>query len=157
MGYEIKLFVGRSSHGGSEEVLRSKVAVLEDDVAYFPYERTEDGGYRYTGRTEIYFQVYGMVALCSPGRDSHLLKLNWKNKESARVCWKFYNGNTEIKEDCYGDIAKPVPVADVIEALEKDFEASKGEYAGEGYRRFRWALGFLKAVDKDSEVMLYGN
>lgn len=151
MGYEIKLFVGKSGYS-SREAKQSKDLMLVDGEVYYPYENDENGFLVYTGRTEIYFQVYGMVDLCCPGNDSELLKLDWKNKEAKSVCWFFYHtdGNLEVRKDRYGDIAKPVPVADVIAALEKDYEA-------EEYRRFKWALGFLKAVDPDSEVMLYGH
>ena len=156
MGYEIKLVVGKSGFS-SEESAREDVAELDGDTAWFPYKKDAKGNLIKTGRTEIYFSVYGMIDLCKPGSNSELLKLDAKNHESGIVCWSLYLGDKEVKEDSYGDIFKPVPIAAVIKALEKDLEVSKDEYSDDnGYRRFRWALGFLNAMDDDAEVILYG-
>jgi len=160
MGYEIKLIVGRSGFE-SREIDREGVPVVEDDgEVYYPAKKDEHGGLLFTDRTEIWFQVYGMVELCCPRYDSHLLKLDWKNKESDSKFWQYFLGDTEVTDDKYGDYAKPVPVADVIEALEKDWADSVEEGWGvHGYRRFRWALGFLKSLEDENEahVMLYGH
>ena len=151
MGYEIKLVVGKSGYSGREHK-RSDEAELDGDLAWFPYLKDENDDLIETGRTEIYFRVYGIIELCCPGHESNLLQLDWKNGEADSVVWYYYHtdGNTDVREDNYGDVAKPVPVADVIEALEKDLRE-------EDYRRFRWALGFLREMDDDAEVMFYGH
>lgn len=163
MGYEIKLIVGKSGHSSREHKVQDQ-AVLDDNIAWFPSVKDENDQFIETGRTEIYFSTYGIINLSCPGSQAHLLKLDWKNKEADSVVWYFYeDGNTTVKEDGYGDSPKPVPVAAVIAALEKDFEESKEDYPdsadeqGGGYRRFRWALGFLKAMDDDAEVLLHGH
>jgi len=157
MGYEIKLVVGKSGYS-SREYEQQEQAELDGNLAWFPHKKDDSGHPIETGRTEIYFSTYGIIDLACPGADAHLLKLDWKNKEAGSVIWYFYqSGDTSVKEDGYGDSPKPVPVADVIEALEKDLEESKVDYTEKGYRRFRWALGFLKTMDDDAEVLLHGH
>lgn len=151
MGYETRLYIGKSS-STSDEYERG-VPILDRASVYRPYLKDESDNLIKTGRVETYFMVYAMIDLCKCGHDSHISKVDWKNKDSFRV-WYFYgeDGNNEIKEDSYGDSSKPVPAQTVIEALEKDVKV-------EDYRRFEWALALLKSMTDDKEnieVMFYG-
>ena len=126
MGYETKLVVGMPS------------AHID-----------RDGG--------IYFMVYAEVALCKMGYDANISKLDWKNTSpSPEPYWFYFQGESEDKviEDKYGDRSRPVPIGEVVKALELDV-------ARDDYSRFKWALNLLKAMN-DSEgydglsVMFYG-
>jgi len=114
------------------------------------------------GDNEIFFMVD--VAL-DMGKiyDSHLLNdLPWSNNTPNEKRWYWYaptgDGDTTIKEDMYGDMPAPVPLTDVIAALEKDVEESD-------YRRFKWALSLFKemqdsAVDRPNDeftVLFFGH
>ena len=126
MGYETKLVVGMPS------------AHID-----------RDGG--------IYFMVYAEVAMCKMGYDANISKLDWKNTSpSPEPYWFYFQGESEDKviEDKYGDRSRPVPIGEVVKALELDV-------ARDDYSRFKWALNLLKAMD-DSDgydglsVMFYG-
>lgn len=163
MGYEIKLIVGKASHPCTEYEVEDQ-AILDDNLAYFPTKKDEKGAYIETGRIEVYFQTYAMVDLCCPGPDTHLLKLDWKNTDK-HVVWYFYeDGNTAVKQDGYGDSPQPIPVEEVIEALEKDlveslegYPGSEGDPDSGGYRRFKWAIALLKSMDDDTQVLFHGH
>lgn len=155
MGYELKLYVGKSGHS-SREWKRSEVGKIEGKgqhaYVYYPPLKDENGELIETGRTAIWFDVYAMIDLRKPGYGSHILAIDWRNQESQSAYWYHYGehgGNVETIEDSYGDYPRPVPVAEVIAALEKD--------SIEKYRRFDWALALLRAVPADSEVLFYGN
>jgi len=150
MGYETRMYVGKSGHSNPEFEHETQ-AVLDVDYAYFPLKKDANDKPIPTGRTEIYFDVYAMVDMRKVG-GSNLLKLDWINKESGTVVWYHYGeegGNNPTKEDRYGDYPKPLKICDVIDALEKD--AAEDEY-----RRFNWALALLKDMPEDTEVLLYG-
>ena len=163
MGYEIKLIIGKEGHP-STELKHEDQAILDGNLAYFPIQKDKKGNFIETGRVEVYFQVYAMVDLSKPGIDCHLLKLDWKNTDT-RIVWYFYeDGNTQVKQDDYGDLSKPIPVADVITALKKDFKESLDKYPGfegdpdsGGYRRFKWAIALLKVMDTNTQVLLHGH
>ncbi len=151
MGYEIQLIVGNSASTATREFERQTEPVIcSDGEVWYPLVKDDKGELVHTGRMERYFFVYGMIDLCKPGGDSHLLKLDWRNKDHHRLFWKYYMGTQEVTEDLYGDYAQPLPIKDVIEALEKDS-------AEDDYRRFKWALGMLRAMPKDAEVLFYGH
>lgn len=103
----------------------------------------------------IYFAVYASIDMCKLGSDSSVLALDWQNKNEEGDYWYHFHrsdGDTPTKEDCYGDKPKPVPMKDVIRALEVDI-------GKEEYRRLRWALGLLKEMANDDEnmsVLLFG-
>ena len=148
MGYETKLFIGKSSF--TEDEIAKGDMVISDGEAYKPYLKNDKGEFVKTGKVRTYFMVYAMIDLCKCG-DGNLLNLDWKNKDESRI-WYWYDGDTERTEDCYGDNPKPVSLAAVIDALEKD--------NSERYRRFDWALALLKSMvdDKDEiQVLLYGH
>ena len=126
MGYETKLVVG------------------------MPYTHIDrDGG--------IYFMVYAEVDMCKMGYDANISKLDWKNTStSPEPYWYYFRGESEDKviEDKYGDKSRPVPIGEVIEALEQDV-------ARDDYSRFKWALDLLKSMDDSKgyaglSVMFYG-
>lgn len=125
MGYETQLIVGKDT-GNSYS----------------------DGG--------IYFMVHAHVDMCKMG-DSALFNLPWVNKTPEKEKWYFYSpmgdGDTIVTEDRYGDMPRPVPIADVINTLREDVTKSD-------YRRFKWALALLEAMEKDSpeglSVLLWG-
>jgi hypothetical protein len=151
MGYELKLFAGKSGHS-SREFKCSEVGEIEGSDVYFPALKDENGKYIETGRTAIYFRVYAMLDLCKPGYESNIIKVDWRNKTKDSVYWYHYGahgGNRETRDDSYGDYSRPVPVAEVIAALEKDA-------AADDYHRFSWALAALKAMPADTEVLFYG-
>jgi hypothetical protein len=151
MGYETKLFIGKSCHSGKE--VKKGDLVLEEGEAYKPYLKDDKGNYIHTGREEIYFMVYATIDLCKCGYDSEVLKLDWRNKESDSVVWYFYNGSEETREDLYGESSKPIKIQEVLGALKKD--AKKDDY-----RRFKWAISLLESMVNDSEdleVLFYGH
>jgi hypothetical protein len=134
MGYEVKLLVGHDTdHGLSEE------------------------------KNNHFFMVDVVIDMCKI-YDSHLLNdLPWTNETPDEKRWYWYaptgDDNKVVKEDKYGDVPQPVPLSDVIAALEKDVEKSV-------YRRYRWALSLFKemqgtAVDsnayKEFTVLLFGH
>lgn len=152
MGYETRLIIGRA--GTPSDEIKTGELTISDGEAYRPYLKDEFGRYIKTGRTEVYFMEYASIDLCKCGYDSEISKIDWKNTDK-NIFWYYYgsDGNTPIIEDCYGGKSEPVPIKDVIAALEKDVESSE-------YRRFKWALALLKSMDDDSEeltVMFYGH
>jgi len=105
-----------------------------------------------------YFMIYGTIDMCKLGQHTALYELDWCNKkDSEEPVWGFYaaagDGNTEITKDKYGDTPKPIPIALVIEALEKDAKVSD-------YRRLKWAIALLKSIQEttnDATVLLWGH
>jgi len=100
----------------------------------------------------IWFNDMAEINMCKLGNASHVYDLDQTNK-SSKEHWYFYgsDGDTQIKEDHYGHKFKPVPIKEVISALEKD------DY--QDYRRAQWALALLNAMKDDSEeleVIIYG-
>ena len=92
-----------------------------------------------------WFEKMAVIDLCVLGAPSSLLQLDWKNKnKEPQVYWYLDNGNTQVTEDSYGDIPKPLPIHLVNDAVMKDMASSK-------YRRLGWALGLLEAMEDDPE------
>jgi len=140
MGYEINLMIGKLGLRGPE------------------YERDTDGLYikddhnnlTPTGRTESYFMQYASLDLCKPGYDSHIFNIASTNPDPKEVVY-WYVGDTRITTDRYGEELRPVPILEVLEALQEDDQE---------YRRFRWAVALLESMVDDSEeihVLLYGH
>ena len=127
MGYEIKLYVGESA----------------------TWNKPDENG-----KLEVYFSVWAMVDVCKPSYHSNLTRLSYKNEDPDKS-WYFYgaDGNTPLTKDQYGDRFKPLPIADVIKALQKDTK-------GDDFRRYKWALDTLKSIQKNgganAEVILFG-
>ncbi len=103
-----------------------------------------------------YFMVYGNVDMCKMG-NSELYNLPWKNETPDVAKWYMLpsdgDGDTPVTVDRYGDMFKPFPIEDAITALEMDVAAND-------YRRFKWALAFLKSMKENSNeplsVILWG-
>lgn len=151
MGYEVKLIVGEQCHT-TDKLKRSENGEIEGESVYYPYERDENGEFIKTGIKHTYFMICAEIDLCKIGECnlSKALKVNHdKNHE-----WYWYDGNIETSSDCYGDKPEPISIHDCITALELDSE-------GSDYRRFKWALGMLKAIrDNDGhemQVIWYGH
>lgn len=104
-----------------------------------------------------WFQIMGMVDLCKPGHDSGISKL-CQSIELDKVAQKVYlyapmgDGDTTVGEDCYGVKLKTIPLEIVLDALYADQE-------NDTYRRFKWAIALLEAMQDDLEnleIVLYG-
>lgn len=104
-----------------------------------------------------YFMTYATIDMCKLGQHSALYDLDWCNKkDSDDPVYGFYapagDGDTQITEDRYGDVPKPIPIAKVIKALKKDFMR-------DDYRRIKWAIAMLEAIEASSThvtVLLWG-
>lgn len=98
-----------------------------------------------TGNKTRWFQKMVVIDLCVLGHPSNLLQLDWKNKnERPLVYWYLDDGNTKVTEDSYEDMPKPLPIKAVCDAVTKDI-------ANSDYRRLKWALGLLEAMEDDPE------
>ncbi len=103
-----------------------------------------------------YFMVYAHVDMCRLG-DSALFELPWENNTPDKNKWYFYapcgDGDTQVTEDRYGTRFRPVPLTDVITALEMDTTNTD-------YCRIKWALALLKSIQENSNeeltVILWG-
>lgn len=104
-----------------------------------------------------WFQIMGMVDLCKPGHGSGISKL-CQSIELDKVAQKVYlyapmgDGDTTVEEDCYGVKLKTIPLEIVLDALYADQE-------NDPYRRFKWAIALLEAMQDDLEnleIVLYG-
>jgi hypothetical protein len=160
MGYEIKLIIGRASLLTSDEIKRDLEKPFKDGSGY-EYAKDEKGGYVKTGRKEHYFQVYATLDLCKLGYQEDELNslIARSHKEGARQAKTafhyFYadDGNTQIVEDRYGSKMWPVPVGDVLNAVQRCEDATK-------YRRLMWAIALLTSMKDDPQgvsVMFYGH
>ena len=101
-----------------------------------------------------YFMKYAEVDLCKIGFTSKINELGMFNTDET-TSWYFYStsGEHRITEDCYGSRFNPLPIHEYITKLKEDVENSD-------YRRFKWALALLEAMDTDSEpkyVIAYGH
>lgn len=99
-----------------------------------------DTGQEYDGKK--YFMVVTTIDMCKLGNTS-MDALPWKNKNPYAEMWEWYpptgDGNTPTTCDRYGDYPRPVPLGDVIAAIEKDMTRSD-------YRRLKWAHALLTAI-----------
>lgn len=154
MGYEIKMIIGRSSDNLSDEWKLSN-SPYEDGSGYEP-ERDDTGEIVLTGRKKRWFNVYATIDLCKLGHDEN--PLNTLIRESHGVADEtivnyFYtdDGNTQIKDDKYGESMNPVPLLEVIRAIEK---------TPSDYRRLKWAKDLLESMKdsgEDLSVMFFGH
>jgi hypothetical protein len=91
-------------------------------------------------RTTFLTDITIDLACC--GEDSNITKLAEQSfSVYAQPKIQYFKGDEAINEDSYGSAPSLVPLEKVIEALKKDIKK-------EDYRRFRWALATLEAVDK---------
>lgn len=153
MGYETRLLIGRESSFTSSEIKCGDL-ILEDGEAYRPMIRDDKDGYIKTGRKETLFMIMAEIDLCKCGHNAHIHEVDRINKDENHF-WYWWHGNERAAEDCYGEKLKPVPIADVVVALEKDVADDANDY-----RRFRWALALLYSMKDDPEklsALLYGH
>ena len=117
----------------------------------------EDTG-QYYPATGTFFMDAALIDMYKMGNSS-ILELPRKNDTPDKKRWSWYaptgDGDTPVMEDRYGDIPQPVPIGDVIESLKTDVAT------GAGYRRFKWALALLQAMeatqgDREFKVLVYG-
>jgi len=151
VGYETKLLIGRSSDMTDNEHQLGQPEI-DCDTIYKPYLKDDKGNYLLTGRKRTWFQIYATLDLCKCGGESSVSKIEIENKDELHF-WYWYSGSDDTSEDCYGTKLKPVPIKEVVDALREDVKESE-------YRRFKWALALLEAMQDDSEglsVLLYGH
>jgi hypothetical protein len=150
MGYETELLIGISSSSASDEIKYGEL-IVADEEAYRPMMRNAKNNTIKTGRKETYFSIYATIDLCKCG-GREINNLDRINKDTSHH-WYWYTGNGRTVEDCYGDKLKPVPIIDVINAIEQDSFDND-------YRRFEWALALLNSMKNDTEnlsVLLRGH
>lgn len=158
MGYETKLIVGKACHAMKEWKLTN---VPYSDGSGFEPERDGDGEIVGTGRIEQYFMVMAEIDLCKTDYDGPLHALHKESIKRAKelaanhvVYFYGTDGNTQIKEDLYGDPFSPVRIETVLKVLKTELEIDPD------YRRFKWAAALLESMANDSEeleVIFYGH
>jgi len=152
MGYETRLYVGKSTSLTHDVYKRSDKPEIDGEDVYYPYEKDNEGNLITTGKKSTWFEVMAMIDLCKTGHGSEISKIDFKNTDESHY-WYFYSGNKEIIDDNYGDKSKPIPISVVLEALKKDYQESE-------YRRFKWAIALLESMAEDKEelsVLFYGH
>lgn len=160
MEYEIKMIIGRATDARPE--IERDLSLKFSDGSGHPSKKDEEGQLVKTGRAERYFMVYAELDLCKLGyQDDALNRLIKKSHEDAKRFWSkefcyFYgtDGNTEITEDCYGEHFWPVPIEDVLAAINESIDPK------EPYRRLTWAKALLEVMANDSEkltVLFWGH
>ncbi len=108
----------------------------------------------FEGRT--YFQLVATIDMCKLG-ESALFNLPWVNETPEERRWEWYpptgDGDTSISVDRYDSVPRPIPLIDVLEALEEDIDQ-------DDYRRLKWAYHMLRSMHETSpnefSVMLWG-
>lgn len=151
MGYETKLYIGKSTLVTGFDYKRGEPE-LDGDSVYRPYLKDENNEFIKSGKKATWFEVMAMIDLCKAGYESEIHKIDKKNTDENHF-WYFYENNSEITKDSYGEKLKPVPILTVLEALKKD-----NEY--DPYRRFTWAIALLESMKDDKEelyVLIYGH
>ena len=156
MGYEIKVMLGKPSSHTFPEWKRSSTPYA--DGSGFEPERDENGKPVETGRVMNYFTKYAEVDMCKlGGQDDSLNRLIQHSfslaKQHPDKVYYFYgrDGNSEVTEDRYGARMHPVPLKDLVRALNDlpDLE----------YRRLRWLKALVDSMSDDTEemfAMFYG-
>lgn len=147
MGYETNLLIGKEGFHTTEFKRGPWTITLHESgepEVWKPREKDHGGNYIPTGRNEIFFSVYATVDLCKCGQESAIHRLDRVNKDASKVWYWYENPNQQSKEDCYGDELRPVPISQVLAALEEDCER-------EDYRRLRWARDLLRSMVGDEE------
>lgn len=155
MGYEVKLIIGYAT-SPTPEYKNSEKGEIDGDYIYYPTLKDKNGKDIKTGRQEYTFLTAAEIDLKKIGAGA-LADLVDKNEKQAakdeKNVYKWFNGNTLIEEDCYGKKKIPVPIKDVIKAIETDNT--------ESYRRYDWALALLKSMETTSpgefSVIFYGH
>ena len=138
MGYELRIHIGTATPSYNEP--------LEDEELSF------DQKY---GRSIIEIASFDLSGC---GYDSRIFALKEKAIAAQEDTlaedggWQISTGvvvdNDEFnhREDKYGKPIAAIPLGDVLEALKADFEDSKSDYAGAGYRRFDIAVTLIESI-----------
>jgi hypothetical protein len=90
-------------------------------------------------KTSFFNDITIDLSDCGKSNIAKLAEESFKKDACHKVYW--YEGNETITEDMYGAEPSLVPLAKIIKALKKDIKT-------DDYRRFKWALATLEAVDK---------
>lgn len=156
MGYEIKVYIGKSTSSPMTEWKHTQVPYK--DGSGFEIEYDEKGTPVVTGRLLHHFAVYAMVDLCKPGYQddplNELIALSFRQalERPDRVDYFYASGsNTEVTEDRYGARMSPVPLVALCAALAAMDDLS--------YRRLQWLKALADSMLQDSEqleVMFFG-
>lgn len=160
MGYEITMLVGKPSLSGDE--FERDPENPHEDGSGFAYKMDGHGNPIKTGRVQVWFQVMAAVDLCKLGYQGDQLnaiiaKSFDTAKRNDRTVHYFYpptEGNMRKTEDCYGCSLWPIPVKEVLAAINTLSDEAMG------YRRLRWAKALLESMADDTEqleVMFYGH
>lgn len=153
MGYETKFIIGVRCQKSDELKLHKNLRLDGDKQSAYRPMCLRNGKPIKTGKKSTYFMIYATIDLSKCSYDSQIMKLNRENKNENDYVY-FYQGDTLIKTDLYDSYMNPIPIADVIAALEIDYE-------NDDYRRYRWALDLLKSMNIDAnneiEVLFYGH
>src|SRR6056300_1619363 len=132
MGYESKLYIGEL-HKIEDCYKEDKENPFEDGSG-FPYLKDENGDLIPDGNKEQWLHLFGMIDLSKCGNCKLLEVVSEFRQELDDNLYPFIfgsDGNTQIKEDCYGDKLVPVPLTEVLVALKEDAKR-------DDYRRFKW-------------------
>lgn len=167
MGYEIKLIIveKRPKKWGHPELKRSEKGQIDGEVVYFPYAKDSKGREIKTGRTEHILRTVAEIDLCC-FRGKAIEKLDADNQKKSKADkknaykWFLTDGNTLEDEDRYGAKRNPIPVKDVLKAVEASHMESIHDHDYR-YRRSEWAVALLKSIvghqGDNIEVILYGH
>lgn len=151
MGYEVKLIIGYEGTTG-DKFSRSSVPEVDGNSLYYPYLKDENNDFIKTGIKETYFMVCATIDMCKIG-NSHLYKALKVNHDKTHE-WYWYDGDKDVRDDCYGDKPLPATIDECIVALRMDVQ-------NDDYRRFKWALSLLESMKKneggDLKVLWYGH
>jgi hypothetical protein len=79
------------------------------------------------------------LSCCGDSNIGRLAQESFSKEALPKMRW--YEGNNTITEDIHGSEPSPVPLAKIIKALKQDIKV-------DNYRRFRWALATIEAVEK---------
>jgi hypothetical protein len=97
-------------------------------------------------KNEVFCRLIGMIDISKPGHDSEIRKVNEKREGDEANKYYFYccDGNHSLQKDQYGEKLRYRPLAEVLEAVEKD---NKREPR---YGRYRILLATLKEIQKSN-------
>lgn len=159
MGYEVKLIIGHFPKP-SVEYAREKELKRDGDSLWYPYKKL-NGEFVPSGRMESTMIEAGRLDLCkcAYGPFGELVNANERAAKEAdpNIVYKWWrDGNTEEETDCYGARKLPIPLKNVIKALDETVKQ------GDEYHRFKWALALLKSMQRhkggwELQVILYGH
>lgn len=155
MGYENRMRVVKLYRPDDE--IKTGKPQLEGEgnnaYAYRPYKKDGKGNFIKTGRKEIICPVIAMLDLCNVGSGPLSVLIGKSENKDKNTAYKYFasDGNNTIEEDSYGTRFKPVSIASVVEALEKECKVLDYCNGTKPYHRFVWALALLKSFEDRGE------